>query len=270
MRRSSLIRPLRALLLVVALAGSVTAAGGRAPQADLVTAVAVAGATDDDPIFPGGTFAYALTVGNDGPSEATDVIATATLPHGVDFVFSRGEGCTAAGRKVTCGPARVLAPGAAVSWDFTVRLRPSYAGTGADLALVATSGSRTADPEPGNDAARPVHPVVTAPQTSLSVTRDGPTITVSNGGPSTAAHASIEHPVPASWTCVATPGSSCGAASGEGTLHTTGTIAPGGTLTYTLSGTLEDTPAAVLTVTPPDGVTDTTCSPSCTASRADE
>ncbi|MFG2130968.1 hypothetical protein ACGFNV_24560 [Streptomyces sp. NPDC048751] len=268
MRRSFLVRPLRALLLAVALAGTVSAAGGRTPQADLVTAVSVVGATDDDPIFPGGTFAYALTVSNHGPSDATDVTATAVLPDGVDFVFSRGGGCAASrdGRRVTCGPVDILASGARASWGVTVLLDPSYTGTGADLPGTASADSRTPDPKRGNGKARPVHPVVTAPQTSLSVKRDGPRVTVSNGGPSTAVGASIRHPAPASWTCAATPGSSCGAASGEGTRPTTGTIAPGGTLTYTLTGTTEDAAlSGTPTVTPPAGVTDTTCSPSCTA-----
>ncbi|MFF3328609.1 hypothetical protein ACFYWX_03455 [Streptomyces sp. NPDC002888] len=265
MRWTSLTRTLRALLLAVTLAGTLAAAEAGEAEADLVTAVTIVGATDDDPIFPGGTFAYTLTVTDNGPSDATKVTATGTLPVGVAFVFARDDGCTASGRKVVCGPVDILASGAAASWDVTVRLHPSYAGTGADLTGTATSHSRTPDPEPGNNDAPPVHPVVTAPQTSLSGTRDGPTITVSNGGPSTATDTSIHHPAPASWTCTATRGSSCGAASGDGTLHTTGTIAPGGTLTYTLTGTLEDTLADAPTVTPPDGATDTTCSPSCTA-----
>jgi uncharacterized repeat protein (TIGR01451 family) len=106
------------------------------------------------------------------------------------------------------------------------------------------------------------------------------TIVVRNGGPTTAAPATVDDPLPIqlagagfTWTCMATTGSTCGAATGVAPLHDTPTIVAGGSVTYTLTGTVPAATAAVLTnvvtVTPPPGVFDPGCDPDCTASNVD-
>ena len=82
-------------------------------QADMATPVSSGGPppvsadlsitnTDSpDPVVPGGTLTYTLTVSNAGPSNATSVIATDTLPTGVTFV-SATTGCAYASGTVTC------------------------------------------------------------------------------------------------------------------------------------------------------------------------
>ncbi|VXA99869.1 conserved exported hypothetical protein [Microbacterium sp. 8M] len=99
------------------------------------------------------------------------------------------------------------------------------------------------------------------------------TIKVSNAGPSTATNATVTDPIPsqvtgATWTCSATPGSSCGAASGAGNISTTATVLAGGTVTYTVTGTVSASTAAgtvitnTATVVPPAGTSDANCPPS--------
>ena len=69
------------------------------------------------------------------------------------------------------------------------------------------------------------------------------TITALNVGPSVAAGATVTDAIPpillgATWTCVASPGSSC-APSGSGGINDTVTLLVAGTATYTLTGTVD-------------------------------
>ncbi|HEX8560591.1 MAG TPA: DUF11 domain-containing protein [Pyrinomonadaceae bacterium] len=113
------------------------------------------------------------------------------------------------------------------------------------------------------------------PAPSLSVTKtDGVTntyqgaslsytVVVTNGG-TYAVTASVTDTIPAgltgaTWTCAASAGSSCAAASGSGNLSTTATLAAGGTATYTVSATVtasSGTIANTVTVAPPAWLTD--------------
>jgi uncharacterized repeat protein (TIGR01451 family) len=91
------------------------------------------------------------------------------------------------------------------------------------------------------------------------------TITVTNNGPDIAALAPVTDNIPASltgatWTCTAPGGSSCGAASGSGSINTTVTLPSGGSATFTVNGTVSPTATGTLTntamVAPPAGTTD--------------
>ena len=91
------------------------------------------------------------------------------------------------------------------------------------------------------------------------------TITVSNAGPSAATGATVADTFPASltgvtWTCVASGGSSCAAASGSGNINQPVNLLVGGTATFTATGTLDINASGTLsntaTVTPPAAITD--------------
>jgi len=59
---------------------------------------------DSDPVGVGGGLTYTLAITNNGPSDATDVILTDTLPTGVTFIIataSQGD-CNESGGTVTC------------------------------------------------------------------------------------------------------------------------------------------------------------------------
>ncbi|GLF95942.1 COG1361 S-layer family protein [Streptomyces yaizuensis] len=140
------------------------------PQADVWTAKRP---TTTTPVSPGQTFAYAVTVTNDGPSRARNVRITDTLPAPLAFVSSP-DGCTATGQNVSCGPEAALAPGASKTWTFTVRLDPNYRGDGSDIANTATAASDTTDPVPGNNTSPPAGlpgSAVNQPYADLSVTK---------------------------------------------------------------------------------------------------
>ena len=88
---------------------------------------------------------------------------------------------------------------------------------------------------------------------------------VSNNGPSDVTGAAVADTFSTqltgvTWTCTASAGSSCGAASGSGDIATTVNLVSGGTATYTVSATLKSSATGTLsntaTVTAPAGVTD--------------
>ncbi|PMP88432.1 MAG: hypothetical protein C0183_00890, partial [Roseiflexus castenholzii] len=92
------------------------------------------------------------------------------------------------------------------------------------------------------------------PRTDLSIVQTVPshavvgqtityTITVQNNGPSVAAGARVSTTTPAhvavtGWTCAASAGSQCGTESGAAPVDDVVTLAPGGAITYTVTGTV--------------------------------
>ena len=100
-----------------------------------------------DPVVVGGTLGYTLTVSNAGPSNATSVIATDTLPASVTFV-SASAGCVNAAGTVTC---TIGGLNAAQSVTRTITVTaPSTSGTISNTASVTGSES---DPNPANNSA---------------------------------------------------------------------------------------------------------------------
>ena len=91
-------------------------------------------------------------------------------------------------------------------------------------------------------------------------------IVVTNAGPDAVSLARVSDTPPAvlsnvSWTCTATPGSSCRVPSASGRINRTVNLAQGGSVTYLLSGTVSATPTAssivnTATVTAPSGTND--------------
>ncbi|MFQ3632584.1 hypothetical protein [Roseiflexus sp.] len=114
------------------------------------------------------------------------------------------------------------------------------------------------------------------PRTDLAVTQTVPpsaivgqtimyTVIAQNNGPSVASSAlvSITHPAlveVTGWTCLASAGSQCGAASGNGPVEDVVRLAPGGAVTYTVTGTVFNRAVGQLpvssTVTAPAGTED--------------
>lgn len=119
-----------------------------------VTAVASADLTISkndtaDPVTVGGLLTYSLNVNNAGPSVATAIIVTDTLPNGVDFVGASGTGwsCGQAGGLVTCTRPG-LGIGSAPSVIISVTA-PNIAGV---ITNTATVTSGVADPTRPNTA----------------------------------------------------------------------------------------------------------------------
>ncbi len=161
------------------------------------------------------TQSYALTVSNAGPSAATGVVVTDTLPASVTFVSATGGG-TVSGRVVTWPAIASLAAGASANYTVTVTM-PATAQTVINLAAAA---SPTADSDPTNNngsaAASRVSTTVTA-SADLRTTKVGPatvnagqsvsyTVSVVNDGPTAAASVVLTDTLPAAATFVSATG----------------------------------------------------------------
>ncbi|MCB5167976.1 DUF11 domain-containing protein [Streptomyces bambusae] len=151
---------------------NVPGGGVAAPAADLAVAKKP---VQTDPVAPGETFDYAITVTNHGPSQAEQVTVTDTLPTALSHV-SGDAGCTT-GRAVTCGSLPRLAPGASFTWVIKVKLDPEYTGDGSDIRNTATVSALTRDPKPENNtssAAGPPGGSVKDPTADLEVGKTTP------------------------------------------------------------------------------------------------
>ena len=117
------------------------------PETDL----AITKTDSADPVNPGDPLSYSLAVINDGPSDATGVTITDTLPAGVTFVSSvpGPPTCSFTGGTVSCGLGAMVA-GAGSSVTINVTVNPGANGMLVNTATV--SGSET-DPDTSNNTA---------------------------------------------------------------------------------------------------------------------
>lgn len=147
-----------------------------------------------------GTLDYRLTVRNAGPSDATGVTVTDTLPAGLDVV-ALPAGCTAAGTTVSCaigdlatGDERVL----------ELRTHVPYALAGTTITNVASVRGDQLDTTPGNDGDDATTTVGPAADLSIQKAAGGAvaggdatwTITVRNAGPTTATGVTVRDALP--------------------------------------------------------------------------
>ena len=194
------------------------------PSADLaVTKSGPASAT------AGTNVTYSVTLTNNGPSTATNVTLTDTLPAGTTFVSATQTGgpaftCGHAAGVVTCTRA-TLAPLASATFQIVAAVAPEATGTITNTAAV---NATTADPAAGNNVA--TAPTTLGVSADLAVTKSGPaaatagtnvtyTVTVTNNGPSTATNVTLTDTLPAGTTFVSTtqtggPAFTCGHAGG--------------------------------------------------------
>jgi uncharacterized repeat protein (TIGR01451 family) len=103
-----------------------------------------------DPVTPGGTLTYTLTVSNAGPATACQATVTDPLPAGVSFVSASGTGwnCSQASGVVSCTTTS-LAPGTAPDITIVVTA-PLTPGLITNTATVTTNAF---DPATGNNTA---------------------------------------------------------------------------------------------------------------------
>jgi uncharacterized repeat protein (TIGR01451 family) len=159
-------------------------------------------------VLLGGTMTYALTVVNDGPSNAAGVILTDTIPAGTT-VTTLPDGCTFDGSTITC-PLGDLAAGGAVSLDVVLAV-PDTLQPG-PLPNTASVTSSTPDPDPDDNAAEATVEAVAESDVTLTkeLITDPPVagapvqyrLTLFNHGPTVAPNASLSDPIPAGTTFV--------------------------------------------------------------------
>ncbi|MFN8344419.1 MAG: ExeM/NucH family extracellular endonuclease [Spirosomataceae bacterium] len=224
---------------------------------------------------PGGSVTYTITASNAGPDPVTGATVTDNLPAiltGTWICVGAGGGtCTAMGSG-NISDAVNLPVGGSVTYTLTAAISASATGTLSNTATV--SGGSISDPNPGNNSATDTD--MLSPQADLGITKtDGVTtvtpggsvtytITASNSGPSNANGVTVADVFPASltgvsWTCVGAGGGTC-TAMGSGNISDAVNLPSGGSVTYTVSATIDASATGTLsntaTVAAPGGVTD--------------
>ena len=144
-----------------------------AAEADL----AITKTDDVDPVAPGGTLVYTVSVENLGPSDAQNVVVTETLPAGVTFVETVGCGEDPAGAP-TCSLGTV-AGGATAQYTVEVTVDSPAAAGLVSITNQADVSSSTTDPVAGNDSATEDTAIAAAPD--LTITKDDGGITATPG-----------------------------------------------------------------------------------------
>jgi uncharacterized protein len=201
-----------------------------------------------DPVAPGATLTYTLSVSNEGPDDAMNVAVSDPLPAGTTFSAITAPGgwnCTTpsvgTNGTVNCTNPDFPPSSALFSIDVVVGALPD----GTVITNTATITSTTADPNP-NDNTSTTNTTVTTPVATLTVTKTGSpnpvdagndlsyTITASNNGASPLDTATVTDPMPPGTTFVslASPGGwSCTTPSvgANGTVSCSMTSAPANT-----------------------------------------
>jgi uncharacterized repeat protein (TIGR01451 family)/fimbrial isopeptide formation D2 family protein len=164
----------------------------------------------------GGAISYAITATNYGPSDATGVTVTDTLPAAVtasSATTNRGT-CTISGQTVTCTVATLPAsgdPSSPAGASTQIRITGTVAGSASGSVFNTASVSATGtDPDTSNNSA--LRATIVAPRTDITVRKTanrssipaGPgtvvyTIEVTNLGPSTATGVQLRDLVPSAF-----------------------------------------------------------------------
>ncbi len=120
-----------------------------------------------NPVDVGGTLTYTLTARNNGPSTATQVVITDSLPATVTYLSSSStQGtCSVSGKVVTCAIG-TMPVGATVT--VTIRVRPLQPGTIRNVTVIVgaeaeTNTANNRDEEPTRVTAVAVAPAAAAP-----------------------------------------------------------------------------------------------------------
>jgi len=168
-----------------------------------------------DPIVPGESITWKLTVTNIGPSIANNVVVTDTLPAGLTFVAGgSSSGCSAVGQLVTCSEADMI-KAEVVVFEIEADIDSDMLGSVSNDASV---DSDTDDPDETNNDSSVTGDL--EPSADLSITKASTSdeviagdkisynLTAVNDGSSDAVNVVITDPVPANTTFVPTDSSS--------------------------------------------------------------
>jgi uncharacterized repeat protein (TIGR01451 family) len=154
-----------ALVIVLGLASSVVGGGVAAASVAKKADMAVLSVSDNpDPVFTGQTVTYTVSVENRGPSQATGVTLTTTLPPGVLFAPNEfSPNCTEASGVVTCSWSSFPAN---VATQILITVTPSTAGA---LQLTFTVTAAERDKDLSNNSRTETTTVVQPTEADLSI-----------------------------------------------------------------------------------------------------
>ncbi len=201
------------------------------------------------PFVAGQDAQYRMQVRNLGPSDATGVTVTDTLPADLSYVPSSADpnwSCSNVGALITCHYDGSLPPSETpTSFVITVHLDPTFTGAAVNTATVS---STTTDPVPSNNTDSDNSTTTTSADLAIAKSHTGTataglplayTLTVTNNGPSVVAGAvTVTDSLPVGLTFT----------SATGTGWVCGYDAPSRLITCTLAAGLGVTTAAAITV----------------------
>ena len=236
-----------------------------------------------DPVRVGQQLTYAIAVRNNGPSDATGVTLTDTLPPVVTFVSSTpgAPTCTHLAGVVTCNLG-TLASGA----QTVVTIEVVAPGTPGTITNTASATANEADSVPGNNSDSESTQVIrqadlaVAKVDSLDPVNAGAqlayTVTLTNNGPDSATGVVLTDNLPAGVTFVSVaPTPACAHSAGVVTC-TVGTLASGATFTATITvnapaegGTITNTASATTTDVDPDATNNSDSEPTAVTAQTD-
>ncbi|MCW4468234.1 choice-of-anchor L domain-containing protein [Flavobacterium sp. MFBS3-15] len=189
----------------------------------------------------GGQSVYTVTVTNNGPADAVNVVVENAVPAGItdfDWTGSNGSSGTDAALEDTIA---TLAAGATVTYTVTLQVPADYDG----YLISEASATVVTDPDPSctqcvdtdtnnDDEADIVVTNTNGQNTYIAGTTTVYTVTVSNQGPDTALNVNVSNAVPAGITNFTWTGSNGTAGSGA-LADVLDELAAGETVTYTIT-----------------------------------
>jgi len=201
-----------------------------------------------DPAIAGNSLTYQIIVTNDGPSTATNVSISDTLPAGVTFTnVITTQGTATNNNGVVTGALGTLAPGAAATVTITVGINPATRGS---LTNTVTASAAETDTNTTNNTASTTTTIngsidlaITKTDSADPIGAGAPlvyTILVTNNGPSTATNVVVTDNLSTTGVTFVSGSSTVGTVANAAGLVTAnvGTLAPGASATITLNTTV--------------------------------
>ncbi|MFM8734301.1 MAG: DUF11 domain-containing protein, partial [Pirellulales bacterium] len=243
--------------------------GGSADTPVLLGDLAIAKTDGSSTYVPGQNMTYTITTTNLGPDPVTGARVSDRLPAGTTFVSATGGATYNPLTNTVRYTTGTLASGASESFTLTILPASSRRGSLLNTATVA-SPPGVVDPTPANNTASDLDTILIPVDLSVTKTDGSPTyvpgqnvtytVTVGNAGPRSVTGAVVTDVLPTGTTFVSATGGATYNALTNTVSYTTGTLAVGGTTSFTLTilpassrrGSLSNTAA----VTAPAGTID--------------
>ena len=205
----------------------------------------------------GSQLTYTFTTTNNGPSNATGVTLSDTLPAGVQYVSSTSsQGAVTDNNGTISVQLGSMASGAVATTSVVVTVDPS--DTGSLTNTVTVTGDQP-DPNLANNTSTVTTPL--SPSADLALTKTASpsevkagqeltyTLTATNNGPSNATGVTIVDPLPANTTYVSSSGQSTATISGQTLTLNVGDLSTGASAVTTVVVDVASTASGIITNT---------------------